>query len=286
MLTSQILPFGTSLLAALVATGLIAALARRTGFTAPFNPIVPQSRAPAALGGGAGIWLGLGAGLFAGGGSLLFVAALVPALLLGLADDARPLRPLRKLLLQIGAAACAMAVVAGGTPGLLPLAAGILLALVLMNAVNFLDVSDGFAGAVSAVSFAGLFWLTGRVEALAMAGACLGFLFWNWPVARIYMGDAGGHLIGMAGALILANPSAAGILRLPDPALLVCFAVALAELVQLVIVRSRRGVPFWRGTPDHVALRLQRAGVSKAGAALLAAAMQALLVLALILATR
>lgn len=286
MLTGPVPAFAAALLAALVATGLITAVARRAGFTAAFNPIVPQQRAPAALGGGAGIFLGLGAGLFAGGGSLLVLAAVLPALLLGLADDARPLKPLGKLLLQLAASALGMAIVARGMPAPLLLAAGILFGVVLMNAINFLDVSDGFAGSVSAISFAGLFWLTGRVEALALAGACLGFLPWNWSPARIYMGDAGGHLLGVAGGVILADSVARTEPLAATQVLLACFGVALVELVQLVIVRTRRGSPFWQGSPDHLALRLQRAGLGKARTALLGAAAQALMVLVLILATR
>lgn len=286
MLTGPVLAFAAALLAALIASGLIRALARRAGFTAGFNPIVPQQRAPAALGGGGGIFLGLGAGLLAGGGSLLLLAAVLPALLLGLIDDARPLKPLGKLLLQVAAAAIATLIVARGAPAPLPLGAGILFGVVLMNAINFVDVSDGFAGSVTAISFAGLFWLTGRVEALALAGACLGFLPWNWPPARIYMGDAGGHLLGMAGGLILAEQGARTEMLSAMQVLLACFGVALVELVQLVIARTRRGIPFWRGSPDHLALRLQRAGLGKARTALLGAAAQASLVLVLILATR
>jgi UDP-GlcNAc:undecaprenyl-phosphate GlcNAc-1-phosphate transferase len=286
MLSGPLPAFAVSAPAAFFATGFIAAFARRAGFTAAFNPIVPQQRAPAALGGGAGIFLGLGAGLAACGGSLLFLAALLPALLLGLADDARPFNPLAKLLLQTIAGAAAMTIASGGVAASSLFATGVLLAVVLMNAINLLDVSDGFAGSVSAISFAGLFWLTGRVEALALAGACLGFLPWNWPAARIYMGDAGGHLLGMAAALILADFAAARGPLPTVPVLSACFAVALAELVQLIVVRTRRGVPFWRGSPDHVALRLQRAGLGKARAALLAATVQAVPILALVLSTR
>jgi UDP-GlcNAc:undecaprenyl-phosphate GlcNAc-1-phosphate transferase len=286
MLTIAFVAASVSCLAALLATGLITIWARRAGFTAPFNPIVPQDRPPAALGGGAALWLGVSGGIaavaIAGGPSALhFAIALLPALLLGLLDDARPLRPLTKLALQTLAATLAMAALFGISAGAMPLLAGVATAVVLMNAINFLDVSDGFAASISATSFAGLAWLTGSIEALTMAGACLGFLPWNWPPARVYMGDAGGHLLGMAGALLLTG----GLVK--DGAstaalLFACFGVALAELALLVVVRTRRGVPFWRGSPDHIALRLQRAGVSRAGAARLAVMAQALLILAII----
>jgi UDP-N-acetylmuramyl pentapeptide phosphotransferase/UDP-N-acetylglucosamine-1-phosphate transferase len=266
--------------AAFLATGLVALAARRAGFTAPFNPIGPQQRAPAALGGGAGLWLGLVAGalvldLSGNGGPLRFCAALLPALLVGLLDDTRPFGPLGKLLLQILAAALAMAIMQRGAPTTFLI--GIAVGVTLMNAINFLDVSDGFAASISAVSFVGLFWVVGDTGALLLGAACLGFLPWNRPAARIYMGDAGGHLLGMAGALA-ATGTAGGLATMPPVA--VCFAVALAELAMLVAVRTRKGIPFWRGSPDHIALRLQRAGLSKMAAALLAAAAQGLAIVA------
>lgn len=275
----------TAWAAALLATGAAVLLARRIGFMAPSNPIVPQKREPAALGGGAALFVGLSAGLWAAG-SLAFAAALIPALLLGLFDDLRPLRPLVKFLLQCAVAALGMAMVladsasVAGFPWLF--VGGTLLAVVLMNAINFLDVSDGYAGLVSAISFAGLAWLGDSAAAAAACGACIGFLFWNWPPARIYMGDAGGQVLGLAGALLVLSQVQPG--RAGAWTGLACFGVALFEIVLVVAVRLRRRVPFWQGSPDHSALRLQARGFTRQAAALCAAAVQLVLVVAAVAA--
>lgn len=256
-------------------------LATRTGFVAPPNPIVPQRRAPASLGGGIALFAAVSAALYVAGASI-FALALIPAVLAGLLDDIRPLRPLAKLAGQFIAAclgvmiALADSVSSSSFPGLL--AAGIVLAVVLMNAINLLDVSDGYASLISSVSFAGLAWVNGMDAALAVCGACLGFVGWNWPPARIYLGEAGAQMLGMAGALIILNRAQHGAaIALLD---LSCFGVALLELTMLVAIRTRRGIAFWHGSPDHSALLLQKWGLSKQAAALTASLGQLLIVLA------
>jgi len=268
------------------ATVLAAAVASRSGFTAPFNAIVPQSREPAALGGGIAIFLGLALALaltvslgMNSADTLRVAAAAIPTLLLGTFDDFRPLRPGRKFLLQWCAALIGFAILFGGVPAdPMPLArfvAGMSIAVVLMNAINFLDVSDGYAAAVSAVSFVGLAWLAApNPVALATAGACVGFLLLNRPPAKIYMGDAGGHLLGMMAAISIIASAQGSSLAATATVGLACFAVSLLEVALLIFTRWKRGNPIWQGSPDHSALRLQRAGYGKAGAAMVAAAAQ------------
>ena len=73
----------------------------------------------------------------------------------------------------------------------------------LLNLYNFMDGIDGLAG-VEAVSVclgaAGVYWLSGciglMVLPLLLAAAVAGFLFWNFPPARIFMGDAGSSFLG------------------------------------------------------------------------------------------
>ncbi len=73
----------------------------------------------------------------------------------------------------------------------------------LLNLYNFMDGIDGLAG-VEAVSIclgaAGIYWLSGlpglMVLPLFLAASVVGFLFWNFPPARIFMGDAGSSFLG------------------------------------------------------------------------------------------
>lgn len=83
----------------------------------------------------------------------------------------------------------------------------------LTNAYNFMDGIDGIAGSqavVAGLAWAVLGWTTGAdqiaVAGLAVAAASAGFLFHNWPPARIFMGDVGSAFIG----LVLATLAVAG----------------------------------------------------------------------------
>jgi len=79
----------------------------------------------------------------------------------------------------------------------------------LTNAYNFMDGIDGIAGAQAVVvglGWAVLGWLGGQAQVSVMgmllAGASLGFLFHNWPRARIFMGDVGSAFLGYTFAVI------------------------------------------------------------------------------------
>jgi len=248
-------------------TWLVRGLARRAGFVAKPNPIVPQHRAPTAYLGGVGIAVGIAT-------TMLLVpdtcgrAFVLPAagyLALGLWDDLRPLRPLSKLIFQLALAGLAAWLARGGGPsgiGALDAALRVAWIVLLVNAVNVTDVCDGLAGGIAAIGFTFLgAWNPGmRPLAWGLAAACAGFLVFNRPPASIFMGDAGSHLLGYA----LAWTSFPLLGRWPD-GLMAVAAVApfLFEVTFLIVVRTRRGMAWWRGSPDHFALRMQAAGLSR-----------------------
>ncbi len=139
---------------------------------------------------------------------------------MGLYDDFVNLRAVVKLVVQLAAA---VVVVAGGTfirsldlPFLtvaVPPALGAPLTVVwlvaIANAVNLVDGADGLAGTISgsAALFMGLIALSRgnvglSVIAFALFGAVAGFLVYNFPPARIFMGDSGSLLLGFVLAII------------------------------------------------------------------------------------
>ena len=132
------------------------------------------------------------------------------------------------------------------------------------NAFNLLDVMDGLAagvGAVAAAAFGVVALSTGEIPeaaaSLALSGALCGFLVFNLPPARIYLGDAGSLAVGLTlGALSIAirwsDRSPAGFL-----APLAILGVPLADTVYVSLLRARAGKPFWHGSPDHFPLRLR-----------------------------
>ena len=83
----------------------------------------------------------------------------------------------------------------------------------ILNLFNFMDGIDGIAGSEAAFVAGAAAFLTlclggsagVAAVALALAGACLGFLLWNWPPAKIFMGDVGSGYLGyVIGVLALA----------------------------------------------------------------------------------
>jgi UDP-GlcNAc:undecaprenyl-phosphate GlcNAc-1-phosphate transferase len=90
-----------------------------------------------------------------------------------------------------------------GLPLWLDLAVSMFCLIGLMNAVNFLDNMNGVIAGLSAIALAGFAWGSWHRGAyglasgqLALAGACAGFLRYNFPRARIFLGDAGSLFLG------------------------------------------------------------------------------------------
>jgi UDP-N-acetylmuramyl pentapeptide phosphotransferase/UDP-N-acetylglucosamine-1-phosphate transferase len=75
----------------------------------------------------------------------------------------------------------------------------------IAHAVNIIDGYNGLAGMVSVLIFAAIAWVAWAVGdqtlcllAISLAGGTLGFLFWNWPRARMFAGDGGAYLWGVS----------------------------------------------------------------------------------------
>lgn len=172
-----------------------------------------------ARGGGLAVVLAmLGAcGLLVGGGwvegalLLRFAVGLAVVAAIGWIDDHRPQPVLRRLLVHLAAAALVAAPLLDGGPwgsGLFVLAV-----LAIAAAVNFWNFMDGIDGIASlqALFVAGVlvhaFASAGdpgpMLLSLALAVACLGFLPFNFPRARIFLGDVGSGGIGFAIAALL-----------------------------------------------------------------------------------
>jgi UDP-GlcNAc:undecaprenyl-phosphate GlcNAc-1-phosphate transferase len=280
------MPVGAGLALGIVAacagwfgTATSRAVAHRIGFVSRPNPIVPQHTSVVADLGGVGVATGVLAAVLLHGvvsvGSAPIVAPrsgqLVGAALflaLGIVDDARPFSPRAKSVTQLLAAA--LFVLADGglrVSGIRPLD-HVLTALVVVtvvNAVNLTDVCDGHVGGITAVSALTFSALMGprHLLPIALAGACVGFLVLNAPPARIFLGDAGSHLAGfLLAALIVDHVNASPTVSAAVGSIL-AVGVFLFELVFLVWVRARKGIPWWCGSRDHFALRLQAMGLSR-----------------------
>ena len=172
-------------------------------------------------------WLGATSRL--SGHLVMVLAGAVPIALVGWVDDHRSLPRSVRFCAQMLCAAWAVAWL-GGMPQLVlgtvvvPLGAfGAVLATLFLvwvtNLYNFMDGSDGLAGVQAGLggSFAAVIFLSNGLEGLGLGAAALsvgalGFLWSNWPPARIFLGDVGSNLLGFAfGALVLAGERSAGL---------------------------------------------------------------------------
>jgi UDP-GlcNAc:undecaprenyl-phosphate GlcNAc-1-phosphate transferase len=141
----------------------------------------------------------------------------------------------------------------------------------ICNSINFFDNIDGGAAGAVSISTIALAYLSLQnnqqlISALALVvtGATLGFLIWNSPPARIYMGDAGSLFLGVliASLSIRLSPEAdSKLASFAIPVLLL--AVPILDTSVAVASRLRRKVSPFQGGQDHLSHRLVRAGLSR-----------------------
>ncbi len=204
------------------------------------------------------------AGLLLGGLLILFT---------GFVDDFRRIHPNSKLVAQI-VAGCVV-VLSGIQVDLanswlaIPLTIGWL--VLVMNAFNLMDNMDGLAAGIGAIAAFFCGWQalqTGQVlvaiVAGALAGATLGFLQFNLPPARIFMGDTGSQVLGLGlGTLALMQTwhhgaRLLGMLALPTLLLM----VPIFDTFFVMIERTLHGRHPFQGGTDHMSHRLGVLGLS------------------------
>jgi UDP-GlcNAc:undecaprenyl-phosphate GlcNAc-1-phosphate transferase len=189
--------------------------------------------------------------------------------LAGLIDDLGGLTPGAKLTAQALASVtlikAGVAIQIAVLPDSLSMALSFVWFMVMANAINLIDVSDGLAASVSAAAAGGFLVvalvngnLTMATLSAALLGALLGFLPHNDAPAKIYLGDSGSLFIGITlGALAtFGRYTGESGLGLASPLLIL--AVPLFEMAFISYARQRRGMSILRGSHDHFALRLRR----------------------------
>ncbi|WP_246071972.1 MraY family glycosyltransferase [Marilutibacter aestuarii] len=183
---------------------------------------------------------------------LAFALGMAAVAAVGWVDDHRPLSPWARLGVHALAAAAFAAVLALGGAGTVAIATGFLAPLVLTNIWNFMDGIDGIAASQAViVVLACLPFLPGTHHALALAlvAACMGFLPFNFPRARIFMGDVGSGAVGFAiGALLALSTGAGGY---GAAWLLLPLAPFLVDSSLTLLRRVVRGERWWTPHVQH-----------------------------------
>ena len=208
--------------------------------------------------------------------------------LLGVVDDRRPLGPMIKLACMIAPPLLLAAffdtrllTVLDGYAGGVWLSVGVTLVwfLAVTNAMNFMDNMDGLCAGVAATAGAmflaatliGGQWFVGGVLAL-LVGACAGFLVWNRPPARMFMGDGGSLVVGYLLAFTTTRttyfgsgqPGISAWYAVLMP--LVVLAVPLYDMASVTAIRLSQGRSPFVGDLQHFSHRLVRRGLSKRAA--------------------
>lgn len=205
-------------------------------------------------------------------------------LLVGLWDDKNELRPGAKFFCQFavaGVVAASGARITLFVPStVFSYAVTILWILTVTNAFNFMDNMNGLCGGLGAIG-ALYFGLTAATApkpqylvaliAFLACGALIGFLPYNFPRAKSFLGDSGSHLVGYILAVLAILPhfytsQKRHVLAVLTPLLIL--AVPLADLVWVVILRWRKGTPFYVGDTNHLSHRLVQLGLSRTRAVL------------------
>lgn len=275
-------------LSSLVATLAVRWIAHHVGLTDRPDAHRKMQREAMALGGGVAVFAGLLAALamllvtpnhfrqqvLDGAGDLgwLLVASLV-IVLVGLLDDRFNLRGRHKLLGQVAAAM--ILVPAGFTIhnlrifdtdielGLLAVPFTLFWLLGAVNALNLIDGADGLAssvGTILCVAISGMCLLTGHpvegIVAWAFAGSLLGFLCFNFPPARIYLGDAGSMLIGLLLGALAIRASLKGPATVALAAPLAVWAVPIFDISAAIVRRKLTGRSIYTTDRGHLHHRL------------------------------
>lgn len=146
----------------------------------------------------------------------------------------------------------------------------------MSNALNFIDGLDGLAGGVVIISSLAFFFIAqgkGLTEvsllSLVIAGAVSGFLLFNFPRAKIILGDSGSITLGyLLGAL-----SVWGALKRTTITVLVVYVIVLAiplfDMVFAIIRRKVKGVPISQPDKGHIHHRLLDLGLTSTQAVLI-----------------
>ena len=202
---------------------------------------------------------------------------------MGLRDDFKPLGAKKKLLLQIAIAVMvyymglridrvtypggAWSVDLGRTASIV---VTVFWLIALPNVVNLIDGFDGLAaglGLFMAVTLGIAGWFNEQQPvawyAFTMAGALLGFLVFNFPPARIYLGDGGAYLIGFCIAALSLASANKGSIAAVMLVTIVGLGVPILDTTFAMVRRAMRGFPLFHADDEHIHHRLEDLGFSK-----------------------
>lgn len=199
----------------------------------------------------------------------LALSAAIPLAIIGFIDDHGDVPARWRFLVQVISAIWAIYWIGGlemlrigGLDlhlGVLGYPFGILVMVWMLNLFNFMDGIDGieaseviFIGLASSLLIGGGITLAPAPELLtlvAISGATFGFLLWNWPPARIFMGDVGSGVLGFLLALLMLQSAVSGKLSLVIWVIL--SGVFLVDATVTLLIRLTQGERWYQAHRSH-----------------------------------
>ncbi|MCC6837585.1 MAG: undecaprenyl/decaprenyl-phosphate alpha-N-acetylglucosaminyl 1-phosphate transferase [Bacteroidia bacterium] len=216
------------------------------------------------------------------------LAASTLAFLMGLSDDAYNTKPLLKLFVQIG---CALILISTGTyisiftDTIVNYGMTIFWIIGLMNSINMLDNMDGITASVSVTILISAlfivfvnhdFYNVNILLLIGVAGALIGFLYFNWHPSKMFMGDTGSQFLGLflgaMGIIYFWNtPDVNGELIQSKQffVTILTFAIPIIDTTTVTINRLARGSSPFIGGKDHTTHFLFYSGLTEKRIAIL-----------------
>ncbi|MBN1445806.1 MAG: undecaprenyl/decaprenyl-phosphate alpha-N-acetylglucosaminyl 1-phosphate transferase [Candidatus Omnitrophica bacterium] len=195
----------------------------------------------------------------------------------GLIDDIKTLKAFHKLILQIVAViiifSAGMRVSFFLPDGFQSFIMTVLWFLLMMNSFNLMDNMDGLSAGVAFISGSILFIFAVQMGQLFVAtilavflGSLLGFLRYNFPPAKIFMGECGssfiGYFLGTTAILLTFYRYEEHQSFLPVFAPLVIFSVLFFDTLSVIWMRKKRKLPVFRADKNHLSHRLVGLGMT------------------------
>jgi UDP-GlcNAc:undecaprenyl-phosphate GlcNAc-1-phosphate transferase len=138
----------------------------------------------------------------------------------------------------------------------------------MTNLINLIDGVDGLAGGISLMLMLLMSVVGGNIGsvpfvAAGMTGALLAFLRFNFPPAKIYMGDGGAYFLGCLIGLLTIRSSQKGTVVAALIAPVFVLALPILDTSLAIVRRSLRGLPLFRADRRHIHHRLLESGLSR-----------------------
>jgi len=223
---------------------------------------------------------GTGAGIETGNRFWVVVMCMLAVHVLGLIDDFRNLRAVYKFIIEL---ACSLALVALGFRfksivlpfsscgldlGMVSFPLSIIWIIGITNALNLIDGMDGLGGGISAfiASAFGVFFLLrndpgAALVCFALLGAILGFLVFNFPPAKIFMGDCGALSLGFTLAMLPLIGPASNRIEIGIVPSITVLVIPIYDTFAAMIRRLRAGVSIFMPDKGHLHHKLLDLGL-------------------------